>query len=142
MKLLNHNLTHDNYYNDTEHISNSMLNHISISPEYFRFRQDNPQPATSAMKLGSAIHMNVLQPAEFHKHYAVSPKFDKRTKQGKEDFAEFSKKNMFKDIIIDDDLFDSIMALKDKAVYNVRAKLLKASGIPREIMEAPKIGEA
>ena len=133
MKLLNHNLTHDNYYNDTEHISNSMLNHISISPEYFRFRQDNPQPATSAMKLGSAIHMNVLQPAEFHKHYAVSPKFDKRTKQGKEDFAEFSKKNMFKDIISESD-FELIEQITLKTMRDNMVNRLLTSGEPEKII--------
>jgi len=103
MKLLKNNLDYNNYYSDTDYISNSMLNHISVSPEYFRFRQDNPQPATSAMKLGSAIHMNVLQPEEFNNHYAVSPKFDKRTKKGKEDSAEFTINNMFKNIISESD---------------------------------------
>ena len=72
-----------------------------------------------------------------------------KTKAGEDDVGDemqalcgFALDCMFKDILIDDDMFDSIMELKDKAVYNVRAKLLKASGIPREIMEAPKIGEA
>ena len=82
MKILKHNLTHDNYYQNTDYVSNSMLNHLTgKSPEYFRFMMNNPQKATPAMKFGSAFHMNVLQPKEFNKNYAVSPKFDKRTKQ-------------------------------------------------------------
>ena len=71
-----------------------MLNNLTgKSPEYFRFAMDNPQPTTPAMKFGSAIHMNVLQPEEFHINYAVAPKFDKRTKQGKANHAEFVNSN-------------------------------------------------
>ena len=96
MKLIeNHNLTHHNYYQDTDYVSNSMLNNLTgKSPEYFRFAMDNPQPSTPAMKFGSALHMNVLQPEEFNNNYAVAPKFDKRTKQGKIDYAEFVKSNI------------------------------------------------
>ena len=72
-----------------------------------------------------------------------------KTKSGVNDVSDemqalcgFALDCMFKDIIIDDELFDSIMELKDKTVYNVRAKMLKASGIPKEVMEAPEIGEA
>ena len=36
MKILDHKLTHNNYYDDTEYVSNSMLNHLTgKSPEYF-----------------------------------------------------------------------------------------------------------
>ena len=133
MKLLKNNLDYNNYYSDTDYISNSMLSHISVSPEYFRFRRDNPQPATPAMKLGSAIHMNVLQPADFHEHYAVSPKFDKRTKQGKEDFAEFSKKNMFKDIISESD-FELIEQITLKTMRDNMVNRLLTSGEPEKIV--------
>ena len=84
MKLINnHNLDHDSYYIDTEHVTNSMLNNLTgKSPEYFKHMLENPQPASAAMKFGSALHMQVLQPEEYDKHYVVMPKFDKRTKQG------------------------------------------------------------
>ena len=72
-----------------------------------------------------------------------------KTKAGEDDVSEemqalcgFALDCVFKDTLIDDDMFESIMELKDKAVYAVRAKLLRASGIPEGIMEAPKIGEA
>ena len=77
MKLINnHNLDHDSYYIDTEHVTNSMLNNLTgKSPEYFKHMLENPQPASAAMKFGSALHMQVLQPEEYDKHYVVMPKF-------------------------------------------------------------------
>ena len=134
MKLLNKDLTYSNYYNDTDYVSNSMLNTISVSPEYFRFRQDNPQPATAPMKLGSAIHMNVLQPEEFNKHYAVSPKFDKRTKVGKEAYAEFSKKHMFKDVISESD-YHIIEQITMKLMKDKMVKSLLQQGEPEKIIQ-------
>ena len=72
-----------------------------------------------------------------------------KTKAGEDDVSEeiqalcgFALDCMFKDINIDDDMFDSIMALKDKTVDKFKTKMLKNTGIPREIMDAPEIGEA
>ena len=135
MKLIeNHNLTHINYYNDTEYVSNSMLNNLTgKSPEYFRFMMDNPQPATPAMKFGSAIHMNVLQPEEFNKHYVVSPKFDKRTKQGKADYAEFTNNNMFKTVISENE-YELIEQMTSKLMRDSDAKTLLNGGFKEQII--------
>jgi len=135
MKLIeNHNLTHHNYYQDTEYVSNSMLSNLTgKSPEYFRFAMDNPQPSTPAMKFGSAIHMNVLQPEEFNKNYAVAPKFDKRTKQGKADYAEFVKKNTFKTVISEQD-FELMEQMTSKLMRDSDAKALLSKGLKEHII--------
>ena len=72
-----------------------------------------------------------------------------KTKSGENDVSEemqalcgFALDCMFRDIHIDDDLFDSIMKLKDKTVDKFKTNMLKKAGIPREVMEAPEIGEA
>jgi hypothetical protein len=111
-----------------------MLNHLTgKSPEYFRFMMNNPQPATPAMKFGSAFHMNVLQPQEFNKGYAVSPKFDRRTKQGKEDYAEFIKNNVLKTIISEDD-YHLIEQMTDKLMRDSDAKTLISAGDKERII--------
>ena len=42
----------------------------------------------------------------------------------------------------DEELFESIMTLKDKNVNNFRASALKQMGIPKEMVSANEIGEA
>lgn len=135
MKLIkDHNLSHHNYYQDTEYVSNSMLSNLTgKSPEYFRFALDNPQPSTPAMKFGSALHMNVLQPKEFNKHYAVSPKFDKRTKQGKADYAEFVKSNLLKTVISEQD-YHLIEQMTEKLMRDDDAKLMLTNGLKEQII--------
>ena len=135
MKLIeDKNLTHSNYYNDTDYVSNSILNYLSNnSPEYCRYMMDNPQPATAAMKFGSALHMNVLQPEEFNNHYKISPKFDKRTKQGKADAAEFANNNMFKTVLSGKD-YDLIEMLTLKLMKDNDAKTLLTKGLKEHII--------
>ena len=135
MKLIeDHKLTHDTYYNDTEYVSNSMLNNLTgKSPEYFRFMMDNPQPSTPAMKFGSALHMNVLQPEEFNNHYVVSPKFDKRTKQGKADYAEFANNNMFKTIVSEQD-YELMEQMTQKIMRDTDAKTMLTNGLKEHII--------
>ena len=72
-----------------------------------------------------------------------------KTKTGENDVSEeikalcgFALDCMFKDTNIDDDMFDSIMDLKDKTVNKFKTDMLKKTGIPREVMDAPEIGEA
>jgi len=39
-------------------------------------------------------------------------------------------------------MFDDIMALKDKTVDKFKTNMLKKTGIPVEVIDAPEIGEA
>ena len=72
-----------------------------------------------------------------------------KTKSGENDVSEeiqalcgFALDCMFKDSHIDEELFSNIMKLKDKTVHRFKADILKKSGIPKEVIEAPEIGEA
>lgn len=134
MELTENKLTHKNYYQNTDYVSNSMLNHLSgKSPSHLRFMLDNPQPATQAMKLGSAIHMNVLQPEEFNNNYAVSPKFDKRTKVGKEGYKNFINNNLSKTIISEMD-FELIEQITLKLKRDETVKDLLKNGESEKII--------
>ena len=55
----------------------------------------------------------------------------------------FALECMFGDMDLrDEDLFGTIMSLKDKKVHKFRATLLKDMGVPESIMDSPEIGEA
>lgn len=80
-------------------ISRSELWKISESPEKFRYYKDHPQEPTPALLFGQALHKLVLEPDGFFDEFAVSPVVDRRTKQGKEEWAEFCQSNGNKTII-------------------------------------------
>ena len=76
--------------------------------------------------------------------------FRMKTKAGDEETSDemqalcgFALECMFGDMdLTDDDLFKTIMGLKDKKVHKFRATLLKDIGVPEGIMNSPEIGEA
>lgn len=68
-------------------VSNSSLKHMLKSPAHCRYYMDNPAIAESeAMKLGTALHCAILEPGRFDDHYIPLPRFDRRTKVGKEQY--------------------------------------------------------
>ena len=56
------------------------------SPAHYKAEQAK---YTDALNFGSIAHKAILEPREFRNVYIVAPKFDKRTKAGKEAFANF-----------------------------------------------------
>lgn len=69
-------------YLENPRMSQSKLKKILDGVEEFKWHLDNPPEETDAMKLGSAVHLLLLQP-EKSKLVVPMPKFDGRTKKGK-----------------------------------------------------------
>ena len=76
--------------------------------------------------------------------------FRMKSKAGDEDTSDemqalcgFALECMFGDVdLTDNDLFETIMTLKDKKVGKFRNTLLKDMGFPESIMDSPEICEA
>lgn len=62
--------------------------------------------------MGSGLHCAVLEPERFSTEFIVSPKFDRRTKEGKEASARFEEQAIGK-TIIDPDQMNLIQGMKD-----------------------------
>lgn len=62
------------------------------------------EPASAAFRVGSAAHAVILEPLTWHEQFAVRPEgIDRRTKQGKEEFAAFEAQHAGKTIIDQDE---------------------------------------
>ena len=85
----------ENYYSDTEFISNSMLGLLKKSPkELARFFEKGSLP-TQAMEFGRAFHLAILEPQVFSEQVVV---YSGKTKRGKA-WDEFCQENEGKTII-------------------------------------------
>lgn len=111
------------YHSDTTAISKSRLINFSKTPAYFKWVEDNPLPRSDDLLTGSAFHKLVLEPETFADEFVVSPKFDKRTKLGKEQASMFFEENESKDIITIEQL-DIISAMRDSVNLNRYGSLL------------------
>lgn len=78
----------DEYF-ATPGISKSGLDQIAKSPLHYQNWLKTKKPPTPAMAFGSAVHTSVLEHDEFFNRYCIAPaSMDRRTKAGKELYAE------------------------------------------------------
>lgn len=82
-------LSFDEYAN-IDAVNNSLLSVIaSKSPLHALAYKEQPQEPTEAFAIGSAWHTLILEPRLFDTRYAVCPKCDKRTKDGKAVYEKY-----------------------------------------------------
>ena len=81
-------------YHASSAISRSQLKLMDKSPYHFWYHvlsgENIPARSSESLNIGSAFHTLLLEPHLFEKEFAIAPKVDRRTKAGKEAFAEFS----------------------------------------------------
>jgi exodeoxyribonuclease VIII len=89
-----------------------------------------PQPEeTGAFRLGSAVHCAVLEEKEFAARYILRPDCDRRTKEGKIQFAEFSAQHADK-TLLDADEMAQVVAMREAVAAHPIASRLLAEGMP------------
>ncbi len=122
------------YFRDYEHVSQSMLKVLLESPQayYERFITQTYEPEpTEAMEFGRKFHMALLQPDEFRARYAVPPKCDRRTTEGKKRFAEWCDENKGKEAI-DAEEMSTLVAMQASAFRNPDVRMLLTAEGPVE----------
>lgn len=94
------------YHADTSHVSHSMLEDFRRSIKGYRDRYitgtmpgGEPSPE---MIIGSALHCLLLEPDSFDDQFAIVPKVDRRTKDGKSAWAAFLEQADGKALLDDD----------------------------------------
>ena len=86
-------------------ISKSGLDRINQSPALYLAWLTEPRKETPALTLGSAAHAYILENPTFFDRYAVAPDgIDRRTKDGKAQWAEFETQANGKTVIKGEDL--------------------------------------
>lgn len=82
-------------YHAAPGVSSTMLKDVLRSPLHCWSRHLDPQRASSgtsdAMKLGTAVHTAALEPEWWDREIAVAPQVDRRTKAGREAWAQFQE---------------------------------------------------
>jgi len=82
----------ETYFADNMYVTNSMLKTLLTGSTYnLEHYLNSENKETESLLVGSAFHCYLLEPNEFDSRYVYEPKFDKRTKAGKEAYAEFEK---------------------------------------------------
>jgi len=96
-------------YHSQPEISKSGLDMIAKAPRLYHWHHIDPDgeplKQTPAMELGEYVHVATLEPDRWQSRYICAPKFDRRTKAGKEQAAQFELENEGK-IVVPSDMYD------------------------------------
>jgi hypothetical protein len=111
MKIYKNNELTNHQYHSMSGISSSMVADIQVSPYKYWYNHVNPYKEEQERKdyfvLGSLVHTLCLEPEFFERDYLIIPKLDRRTKVGKEKYAQIMATADDKEIIKDDQLEDA-----------------------------------
>lgn len=122
----------ENYHADRSAVSKSWLDRIDRSPAHLRAYLDGLTKAdTPALVLGSLTHCAILEPDLLDAVYAVSPRVDRRTKAGKEVYAEWEA-SLKGQVIVTADQMEHAKAMRDSVRRNKAARALLSTGDAEE----------
>ena len=128
-------------YHANAAISHSKLECFRRRPALFfkkYIAKSLPQSEESpAFRLGSAVHCAILEESTFSTRYAVKPDCDRRTKEGKAVFADWSALNLGKTFISAEELVQLIAMREAVAAHPIACDLLK-TGTPEMTWRVPQ----
>ena len=94
-------------------INNSLLWIIqNQSPAHAKANMDCPPEPTPAFHFGHGLHCLALEPDKFDERYAIAPKCDRRTKDGKETWKKFTESVNGKEVFEQED-FEQMKLMAD-----------------------------
>lgn len=106
-------------YENIQAVNYSVLKYFDKSAAHAKEEMLHPKEPTKAMEIGNAIHLAILEPERFKSEYILAPQIDRRTKEGKADWARFEAENPGKSYLKPDEwqnCLDIIQAIKENAV--------------------------
>jgi len=120
-------------YEEHEGVRRSDLWVINRSPMHFKKRMEEERKQTKTLAFGSAAHKWILEANTFYQEYWVTPKVDRRTKAGKQVWADFEEVRDQNDLtIISNEDFETIFAMGQVLLQNTLAAQLLTGEHERE----------
>lgn len=116
-------------YRATEGVSRSELFRLAKSPMHFKYAIEHPEESTPALVFGAAAHKYILEEDAFFDEFDIAPECDRRTKEGRQIYAEFVESSQGKQIISRED-YETIVAMSESIKAHPIADKLINQGKP------------
>lgn len=101
-------------YRKREGLASTDIKRMMKSMAHWKYFIEHPEQEkdTPSLRFGRACHKFMLEPYDFDNEYAIMPKVDRRTKEGKEIYAKFEQESAGKEII-DEETYDKLTDMRD-----------------------------
>lgn len=111
--LIEH-MSNDEYHSRPEFSSSQLKDMLRSGAHFYSHNiiKEHERETKKHLDFGTLAHTLFLEPEQFENEFVVGPKFDRRTKVGKEEAAAWEANNIGK-IIIDHDQLDGAMRIAE-----------------------------
>lgn len=116
-------------------MSSTVLKAGAESMRHMRHALTEPFAETDAMRLGSLVDCMALTPERFDTTYAVTQKHDRRTKAGKEAYAEFEAANPGKIIVTEEEHAEAAAMVAELRAHPKARPLLETAGHAQAVVQ-------
>lgn len=113
-------------YDEIPAVRRSELWELRKSPAHYLYAVTHAQESTAALLFGTAAHKYILEPDDFWNAYALAPEVDKRTKDGKAAWLQFT-----------DELVEtgkSALSISDYSIITEMAASIKANSTASSLL--------
>ncbi len=117
-------------YHRHESISKSGLDLIARAPAIYQHRRANPLPPTPAMRMGTLVHLAILEPDKLYSECIVAPDINRRTNAGKAEWEAFQIAAEGREVVTVEEI-DQLVAIRDAVRAHPAAST--ALGMIREV---------
>ena len=122
-------------YDQIEAVNWSTLVHLATSAKLLEWRQTHPREETRALRVGTALHCAILEPARFAREYLAAPDFgDGRTKAAKEAKAAWEASRDPAAVVIDADEHELVVRCAAAAREHPAVRDLLRGGCVEEVL--------
>lgn len=129
-------------YHKSQGYSRSQLFHLNKSDYHFWYNvlsgKNVEKEKTPSMIFGSLFHTLMLEPHKFEHEYIISPKIDKRTIKGKQEWEEFQLASENKTIITEEQYNKAIEMIDESKKHEIVANLLHNAKFEKSIFWTDK----
>jgi hypothetical protein len=117
----------DQYHSVKDRISKHGLDLIHRAPALYKHNLTATKERTAAMRWGSLVHTFVLEPDQFDA--VVGPQADKRTKEGKAAWEQFTAENQGKEVIKQEELDELESVRKAISAHGLGSQLIQSGSV-------------
>ena len=115
----------DSYY-QVDRVNQTLLKKVLQSPAHARQYLLHPPEPTPAMRLGTALHLALLEPHLYEQQVVVQPDFNRRTNDGKLQYSKWLDSTKDKTVLTSAQSVTCIQAAQSLARHSVAMRLINA----------------
>lgn len=125
-------MSNDEYHACPE-FSSSQLKDMNRSAAHFyvnSITKEAKKEASTAMNFGTLVHTMFLEPEQFENEFVIAPKFDRRTKAGKEEAAAWEQANEGKMLVSEEDVENANRMATNLRTLGIYKEMQNNYGMP------------